>query len=114
MASDRSSLDDAETRALVPAQSPRHHQEGRPRSLSGQIGAPTPAQPSDDTSSPDQRTLWRQFEATKETAIFHLDEVLQHRETLNSEVRVQQAASFHLGKMLLCFTTWNRASLIHV
>lgn len=87
--------EELESRALLPAQNSRNQQ--RAGNASDPTGAHTSGQP-EDVSGLNDRDIWRHFESTKRSAIFHLDEYLHHREIVRQEVGTGELGSLDLGK----------------
>jgi hypothetical protein len=84
--------EEQESRTLLPASEDQHH-AGNARDRTG-------AQSSgqlEDLSTLNERNIWRHFESTKRSAIFHLDQYLHHRETVRQEAGALESESLDLG-----------------
>lgn len=99
--SDRTNLEgrgseEQESRALLPAS--REQQ----RVVHGGDRTHAHAEPSaqaEDLSTLNERDIWRHFESTKRSAIFHLDQYFHHREAVLQEQGAGESASLDLSTM---------------
>ncbi len=55
---------------------------------------------SDDISNLDSRSIWRLFESTKRSAIFHIDQYLEFREISESENESEESSDLKDGKAI--------------
>lgn len=89
--------EEQESQALLPGQHARDQQ--RVGNVAARSRADASEQP-EDLSKLSNRDVWRHFESTKRSAIFHLEQYLQHREIFREETGARvESQSLDLGTM---------------
>jgi hypothetical protein len=85
--------EEQESQVLLPALRDQQRVHAADRTY----GQPSGHQKSEDLSALNERDIWRHFESTKRSAIFHLDQYLHHRGIVMQEIRARESASLDLG-----------------
>ncbi|KAF8847864.1 hypothetical protein BDZ45DRAFT_681613 [Acephala macrosclerotiorum] len=84
--------EEQESRALLPALRDQQRVHAADRTY----GQPSGHQQPEDLSALNERDIWRHFESTKRSAIFHLDQYLHHREIVMQGGGAEESASLDL------------------